>query len=38
MIPRTHWTTYGDMEGGQYLAIWRQWRRRVWNVVTVKVG
>jgi hypothetical protein len=37
IFPRTHWSTY-ERDGRRRLAIWRQWRRRVWSFTEADLG
>lgn len=38
LVPRTHWTVYGDNEGRERVCIWKQWGNRCYDVLDLRTG
>lgn len=33
LVPRTHWTVYGNEDGLNHFCIWKQWLGRCYRVI-----
>jgi hypothetical protein len=38
LLPKTFWTTYGNMDGSRTFTIWRMWFGRCYDVTRIPAG